>query len=370
MTPEWLPAWNWNCSEYPNGMVVLASASEDLSAELKGRDLREGATRLTKNFPWLPGFNGMVYFMRTRQELRHVKVGESYSALSRWAGSPWSRELRYTPHEDRVEEGVLLCFNVPSRTVERSFHERLGPPVNIEEYGSEWFEGDQKRVIRALNDIMNCEGGRVWLNANISDIRSMFALDVELDTRLFADVGTIEHIYDRKAGIDVVSSVWCSVQFSTDGNDFLAPFYNLPDRFGNREYGNLIAELRSFAVDDFHIEPDVIEINGTLKSVSPDQYVVQSDFVRSISPAEVPDLDYSLNECEVGDGIYEIDYHVRILVIERFCQTEGGGLRRECCEQFFIPGERLPLSKQDMAAELHCNPHLTLPFSTTLVSSS
>ena len=369
MMTEWLPAWNWHCSEYPDGMVLLASASENLSAELRGRNLREGTTSLTKSFPWLPGFNGMVYFMRTKQKLCDVKVGESFNALNRWAGSPWAPELRYTSHEDRVEEGVLLCFNVPSWIVEGSLHKRLWPPVNVEESGYEWFEGDQKRVIRALNDIMDNQGGRVWLDADISDLRSLFVFDMEADIKLFADVGEIEHIYDRKGGIDVVSSVWCSVQFSTAESRFLTPFYSLADHENNPVCERLLRELRSFAVDEFHIEPDVINMNGTLESVSQDQYVVRSEFVRSVCPSEVPVLDHNLNEWEVGDEIHEIDYHVRIFVLERFCQTERGELRRECCEQFFIPGDRLPQSKKEMKAELDCNPHSILPFSTTLVSS-
>ncbi|MFU1607893.1 hypothetical protein ACM25O_16195 [Sulfitobacter pontiacus] len=217
---------------------------------------------------------------------------------------------------------------------------------------------------------MDDQDARVWLDADISDLRSLFVFDMEADIKLFADVGEIEHIYDRKGGIDVVSSVWCSVQFSTAESRFLTPFYSLPDHGGDPAVERLINELRSFAVDEFHIEPDVINMGGALESVSQDQYVVRSEFVRSVWPSEVPVLDHNLNEWEVGDEIHEIDYHVRILVLERFCQTEKGELRRECCEQFFIPDDRLPLSKQELKTELRCNPHSILPFSTTLASSS
>lgn len=370
MTPEWLPAWNWNCSKYPNGLVILASASEEFFAQLRGQNRNEFTASLTKDLPWLPGFWGMVYGMRTRQEIGHVKGGKSYNVWKRLAQSPWVRELRYTSHEDRIEDLVLLCFNVPNSTVEKALHRSLGPPVDIDRFGREWFDRGQSRVIQALSDILDDHHARVWIDADISDLRLLFEFDMEADIKLFADVGEVEHIYDRKDGIDVVSSVWCSVQFSTSESRFLTPFYSLPDLENNPSYEHLLRELRSFAVDEFHIEPDVITMNGTCESVSPDQYVVQSEFVRKVCPFEVPNLDHNLNEWEVGDEIHEIDYHVRIFVLERFCQTERGGLRRECCEQFFIPGDRLPLSKQELKTELRCNPHSILPFSTTLASSS
>lgn len=49
MTPEWLPAWNWNCSEYPNGLVILAFASEEFSAQLRGQNRKEFTASLTKD---------------------------------------------------------------------------------------------------------------------------------------------------------------------------------------------------------------------------------------------------------------------------------------------------------------------------------
>lgn len=348
MTPEWLHTWNWNCSEYPNGLVILAFASEPFFAQLSGRNPKEYTASITKGLPWLPGFSGMVYAMRKRQELHITKVGRAIDAWKRLAQSPWTPELGYTSHEDRVEDAVLFCFNVPASTVENALHNRLGPPLKIEGRGNEWFKGGTKRIIRALNDIMDDKDAKIWLDVDVSDIRSLFAFNDEPSIQFFADVGELEHIYKRRGGVDVVSSVWCSVQFSTNKTCFLTPFYSFSENDSNHVCGNLIEELRSFSVDACHIEPDVININGRLKGVPPDQYVIRSELVRAVSPNEDPVLDHNLNEWEIDDEIYEIEFLVRIFVLERFCHSGCGALWRESYEQFFLPIANSFLSKMDL----------------------
>lgn len=341
LTRNWLPIWNWPCPDFPNASVILLQASNEIASEMDVNASVSCPEYLATAVKELPGFTGMAYVMRDKQDLSLMKVGKASDAFVRMKKSPWTPVLGRINHDDRSEEMVIVCINVPTSVVERRLHVELGLPAFDKGCGREWFRSELVNFVQAMQNLTRDEGKRIWIEhdaisaAEIRNIRSLILLSVDDVFETFAGLGRINYVYRQPNGFDVVSSIWCPVQYYVAEHNIPMPFYALP---ADSDQTHLAAELRSFSVDSFDAEPDVIRDGNALISGSSCQRMHRIRRIGSVVPRRDPLLDVTRSEWEIDRDIYEIDYRIKVDVLERFRLDDTGNLRREGCEQIFQSG--------------------------------
>lgn len=340
MSQRWLPVWQWTCPTFPDGAVILMQASEEFAGAVRSETPSGFFQSLTETLQRLPDFAGMVYVMRNKQDLSVLKVGRAVKdAKGRMRKSPWRKELGRTSHADRSEELTLVCVNVPASVVEKRLHAELGRPAFDKDWGREWFRIEPKHLFNSIRTLSKDEGDGMWFDDGLDsrkefkNVKSFLLSCPSSAAHSFATIGEITGILQRSEGLDVVTSIWCPVQYYIADNGVPMPFYALPDASLDSSHVGLAAELRAFDVDAFAIEPDVIWEGSRLVSGSPCQHMHRISRVGSTVPGHDPLLDVTKSEWEVDGDIYEIDFRTQVNVLEKFRQDAEGHFRREGCEQ-------------------------------------
>ena len=334
----WLSIWSWPCPNFPNASVILLQASNEMASAMNVQAPFRCPRCLFAAVEKMPWFTGMVYVMRDSEDLSVLKVGAAKDAVARMKRSPWRKELGKVSHLNRSEELVLACVNIPSSRVESHLHIALGPPALEKGRGREWFLSDLKTFSLIFRDLARNEGRMVWIRhdatscAETQNFRSVVHSCTGDLADTFARGGEITCVYRKPNGFDVVSSIWCPVQYNIDEHDIAMPFYAPPD---NCRHPSLAAELRAFNVDACDAEPDVIRDGDAWRSGSSCQRLHRIRRVGSVVPGHDPLLDVTRSEWEVAGEIYEIDYRTKVDVLERFRPDGMGELQREGCQQIF-----------------------------------
>lgn len=338
MTQSWFHVWKWRCPDFPNASVILIQASNEVANRMNAAAPVGCPESLIAAVQKMPGFTGMAYVMRDRQDLSNLKVGKAHNAFSRMKTSPWFLELGRICHADRSEEMVIACINVPASAVEARLHNELGLPDLVKGCGREWFRAELPDLVGAFQRLTMDEGHKIWLEhdaiskAEAENVRSAILLNTADAPKSFMEIGEINYVCQRPDGFDVVSSIWCPVQFYVAENNIAMPFYALPRAMA---HAGLTAELRSFGVDDFDAEPDIVLEDNMLVSGNKFQRIHRIRRIGSIVLGHDPLLDVTCDEWEIGGEIYEIDYRAKVDLLERFRRNGAGKFYREGCEHIF-----------------------------------
>lgn len=337
--PTWIPIWSWPSTKYPNAMIILLQASEEMASAMNVAPLPSCSRYLLEAVKNILPFEGMTYAMRDKKDLTFVKVGSAGDASERMKESPWCKTLGFTSHEDRLEEVVLACINIPGAHVEKCLQEALSPPALEKGHGREWFRRKLNDFALAFEKLTKNKNEAIWFNqdatrAEVESLRSEVLPSNHSGFETFAELGEIDFVHRHANGVDVFSSIWCPVRYEIAEHDIPMPFYGPPD---NCRHLHLAAQLRTFDVDGFDAEPDVVRRGHRLISRSSCQRIHQIIRVDSVLPDCDPDLDVTLNEWEIDGQIYEIDYRTKVSVRERFRVDSAGAIQREICEQAFEP---------------------------------
>ena len=319
-------------------MVILLQASEEMASAMNVAPLPTCSRYLLDAVGKIPHFRGISYAMRNKKDLSFLKLGETGDFLRRMKESPRCKTLGYTDHMDRSEEVVLACINIPRLYVEKCLQAALGPPY-LESHGREWFRRELSDLALAFEKLTKNENEALWFNqeatkAEVESLRSEVLPSNHSGFETFAELGEIDFVHRHANGVDVFSSIWCPVRYEIAEHDIPMPFYGPPN---NCRHLHLAAQLRTFDVDDFDAEPDVVRRGHRLVSRSSCQRIHQVIRVDSVLPDCDPDLDVTLNEWEIDGQIYEIDYRTKVSVRERFRADSAGAIQREICEQTFEP---------------------------------
>jgi hypothetical protein len=332
----WLHVWKWPSRGFPNASIILLQASHELAVELNIATPPRCPKQLISELKKTPEFMGMAYVMRDRRGLDIMKVGKATDANVRMAQSPWSAQLGQTSHADRSEELVMACVGVSASLVERQLHAGLGPPALELGRGREWFRTELKDLAAALKKLTRDEGDMVWIwhdatsSAENTRLRSLILHRANNLPATFAEVGQIIRVYSRPYGFDVVSSLWCSVQYCLAENDMPMPYYSLPDDIPR---SHLETDIRSFQVDVMIENPWIIRVGDEFSIGDSYQRLNKLNWVGSVIPGHAPMLDVTRGEWEFDGDIYEIDFTAEVVALETFHWEPCGRLRRRAFKQ-------------------------------------